>query len=184
MATKSARIRIVTKIDANSVDADARIDEVSRYTEDVTESRVSGEDASSLPLLNGVTDNAEGPIMSEVKGTLVKEDGQITISFATHLTGSFPSFVTYKFDEDNRDTLAVIRKSIGERVYYFSNECKRQTVVCEADGATFEISIYTKSLKNKLTYENGGYIELEYFAEIRGGVIEHCKEYLLCEPLM
>ena len=31
--------------------------------------------------------------------------------------------------------------------------------------------------------ENGGYIELEYFAEMRGGVIEHCKEYLICEPI-
>jgi hypothetical protein len=183
MLGKNVRIRIVTKIDANSVDADARIDEVSRYTSDVTESRVSDEDVASLPLLNGVTESAEGPIMSEVKGTLAKENGQLTLSFATHLVGSFPSFVTYKFDEDNRDTLAVIRKSIGERVYYFSNECKRQTVVCEAEGAAFEISIYTKSLKNKLTFENGGYIELEYFAEMRGGVIEHCKEYLICEPI-
>jgi hypothetical protein len=183
MLGKSVRIRIVTKIDANSVDADAHIDEVSRYTSDVTSVSVSDDDAPTLPLMNGISDNGDGPIMSEVKGNLVKENDEISLSFATHLTGSFPSFVTYKFSEDNRDTLTVIRKSIGERVYYFSNECKRQTVVCEAEGATFEISIYTKNLKNKLTYENGGYIEVEYFAEIRGGVIEHCKEYLLCEPL-
>ena len=72
---------------------------------------------------------------------------------------------------------------MGERVYYFSNECKRQAVVCEAEGESFEIAIHTKALRNKLLYEDGGYIEIEYYAEIRGGVIEHCKEYLLCEPI-
>ena len=55
-------------------------------------------------------------------------------------------------------------------------------MVYEDDKNKLELSLYTKMLKNCLTYENGGFIELEYFAEIRGGVVEHCREYILVEP--
>ena len=67
-------------------------------------------------------------------------------------------------------------------MYFFDKVCRRQSVVFDTDALSLELSIYTKSLKNGITFENGGCLEVEYYAELRGGMVEHCKEYVIVEP--
>jgi uncharacterized beta-barrel protein YwiB (DUF1934 family) len=179
---KPVRIRIVTKIDNGVKESDFMLDEISRYTMEAT----LGENAdeSENPIVNAINASDDGnPIMLEAKGTLYSEDGQIKLEYTSHLSAPFPTTVIYRFNEDTRNALTVQRQSLFERVYFFDTACKSQTVFYEAEGSSIELSIYTKSLKNHLNYEEGGYIEIEYFAQLRGGMLEHCREYVLVEPI-
>lgn len=183
MLSKPVRIRIVTKIDNSASESDLMLDEVSRYTVEAA-LPVSADDPIEMPVMNGMSASDDGnPIMLEAKGTLGFDNGDITLEYVSHLSGVFPTTVTYRFGENRRNALTVIRQSVYERVYFFENKCKGQTVFCEADDANVELSIYTKSLKNRLTYADGGFIEIEYFAQLRGGILEHCREYVLVEPI-
>ena len=179
---KPVRIRIVTKIDNGAKESDFMLDEVSRYTLEATLGE--GGDEADAPILNRLNASEDGnPIMLEAKGTLYSEDGQIKLEYTSHLSAPFPTTVTYRFGEDTRNALTVQRQSIFERVYFFDTACKSQTVFYEAEDSSIELSIYTKTLKNHLNYEEGGYIEIEYFAQMRGGMLEHCREYVLVEPI-
>ena len=184
MARKPVRVRVVTKIDSSALENEAILDEVTQYLGEGNGESSLTQDESGLPMMNEMTpSDDDGPTMLETKGYLNEDNGEITLEFASHLLGMLPTTVSYRFSDSERDVLTVTRGSIYERVYFFENKCRRQTVMYDADGISIELGIYTKMLKNNMTYENGGYIEVEYYADIRGGVVEHCKEYVLAEPI-
>ena len=184
MAKRSVLIRIVNKADNYLGDAGA-YDEVSKYIKDDIGSDDAEDIADSFGgdiwLGLGFEPDGDMPLMFETVGELSEEDGRITLTYQTEITGVFGTTVEYIFDKDNRDVLTTVKRSLFEEIYFFDGKTKRQTVVYEDDKNKLELSLYTKMLKNCLTYENGGFIEIEYFAEIRGGVVEHCREYILVE---
>ncbi len=183
MSSKAVKIRIVTKLESGLPNDKKYVDEISRYTEDGESVADMALECAELPVMDGIAAESDGPTMTEVKGQLTEQNGEITLEYYTHLSSLLPTYVKYMFYDNKRDVLTVSRSSMGERVYFFENKNKRQTVVCDTDNTSFELGIYTKSLKNFMTYENGGYIEIEYYAEMKGGLVEHCREYVLAEPI-
>ena len=185
MARKGVLIRIFNKVE-NFLSTPANIEEIERS---IKEELNEGEDGViSTPyqsdVFMGLSSDGDGdfPVMFESHGMLIKINNELSLNYTSELGAAFPVKVEYRFSEDNRDALAVVKSSLFEEIYFFDNRCKRQTVVYEGN-ADFELSLYTKTLKNSITYENGGCLEIEYYAEIRGGAVEHCKEYVIVEPI-
>lgn len=184
MSKKPVTIRMINKVE-NYLGSGAAYEEYERAVrEEIEEDGVLNVmNAFSGDCFMGICSDIEGdaPSVMETKGELVEINGNVSVIFCSELSGVFPTRVEYRFDNEKRNSLAVIKSSIFEEVYFFDSNCKRQTIVYEADNSGIELSIYTKSLKNGITYENGGCLEIEYFAEIRGGIVEHCKEYMIVE---
>ena len=180
MLNKPVKIKMVSKVDTNA-ENDTAIDEVSRYTDSIGPYADAAEDAAFILSNSGAEDG--NPVVSEYNGIISQDGDKITLEYLSHLASGFPTVVTYKFDVNKREFLTVCRRSIFERVYFFEKKCKRQVLVYKADNMDIELCIYTKKLKNNLYYEDGGYIEIEYYVEMRGGSLEHCKEYLLIESI-
>lgn len=186
MSKKPVTIRIINRVD-NYLSDTAVFDEYERAVREEIEAE--GEDAVvngySGDFFMGLCADSEGeaPQVFETEGEMSEADGLITIRYRSELSGVFPTVVEYRFGDDSRDSLAVVKMSLFDEVYFFDKHCKRQTVVYEADNNGIELSIYTKSLKNFISYDVGGCLEVEYYAEIRGGVVEHCREYVIVNPI-
>ena len=175
MASKKVLIRIINRTEGFL----GLPEEMANYG-----SEGEGEDALSEldeHLGLGFENNGEIPSMLETEAELESENGRITLSYYTELIGA-PSLVKYSFFEDDRDSLTVTRKQMLEDVYFFDGRSRRQTVIYNEESGAVEFSLYTKRLRNQLTYELGGFLEIEYYAEVRGGVVEHCREYVFVEP--
>ena len=184
MSKKRVRIRIVNKSDNYLGDAGA-YDEVSRYIKDDVGSEDAADVADSFGgdvwLGLGFEPDGDMPSMFETEGELEEQDGRITLRYTAALTGALGTNVEYSFDVNEKNVLTVVKRSLFEEIYFFDGNSKKQIVVYEDDRTKLELSLYTKYIKNQLTFANGGFIEIEYFAEMRGGVVEHCREYILVE---
>ena len=121
------------------------------------------------------------PSMLEVEGELEEKNGRLSLRVSTVLL-DLPTLVEYSFDENNRSSLTVHRSHVMDEVFFYSTEKRRQNVIIGGKGQCLEYSVYTKRLKNHLTFENGGFIDLEYYSEVKGGLFEHCREYIFVEP--
>lgn len=186
MQSKKVLIRIVNKADSYLADNVGGYDDLGKYAKEELGSEQADEIAANFNgdcfLGLGFDREEEAPAILETDGELIEEDGRITLKYSSMLTGPFGSEVLYSFEPDKRHALTVTRRSIFEESYFFDGRTRRQVVVYEDGRSKLELSLYTKSLKNQMTFENGGFIEIEYYAEIRGGVVEHCREYVFCEP--
>ena len=186
MSKKPVTIRIINRVD-NYLGGAAAFDEYEKAVRDEIEA--DGADSvidgcgGDFFMGLGSAPEGEAPMVLETEGTVSEVNGAITLSYLSEITGAFPTKVEYRFRDESRDSLAVVKSSLFEEVYFFERRCRRQMVVYEAENVGVELSIYTKSLKNGITYENGGCLEVEYYAEIRGGIVEHCREYVIVEPL-
>ena len=152
---------------------------------DVENAMADEESAVDFSEIDGQTafggEDGELPNMLETEAELEQQDGRISLRFFTELL-NFPARIEYSFDEADRSVLTVQRKQLMDEVYFFSTKKKRQTVVYGDGARRLDFSVYTKRLKNHLSYEMGGFIDVEYYSEVKGGVIEHCREYIFVEP--
>lgn len=186
MSKRSVKIRMINRVE-NYLSDSAALDEYERAMREELEAddeqalmgAVSGE------CFMGLCSDSDGeaPSIFETEGVMQEVNGAITISYRSEIGGVFPTLFEFRFNSDERDSLAVVKASLFDEVYFFEKRCKRQTIVYEAENNAVELSIYTKTLKNGITYEDGGCLEVEYYAEIRGGIVEHCKEFVIVEPV-
>ena len=183
MTKKQVIIRILNRIESNLGEAQL-IEECEKNIKKEATDEDELIDSFNGELWLGLGGEADGeaPFMLEAEGEMTENDGVITVSYSSVFSGMAGSKVEYRFEDGNRSFLTVKKTSFFEEVYFFDKVCRRQSVVFDTDALSLELSIYTKSLKNCITFENGGCLEVEYYAELRGGMVEHCKEYVIVEP--
>ena len=118
-------------------------------------------------------------ITFEPKNKLYK----MTLRFSPIIGGVKNTSQEYIFDKEKRESLTLVKDVIISETLFFSTEKKRQSVVTENEFGSFELNVYTKKLNNTVTFENGGYIELEYITEVKAYRVGYTKEYILVETV-
>ncbi len=189
MISKAVLVKILREIDrtAEPCVTDTRL--VCLEEDDETEENPSvceeceGEEISDVEEYC-VKDGAENvaPLILETKGVIAEDGDNVSVTYQTHLNEVLPSCITYSFNRKHLDALTVRTFQIGESFEFFTKG--RLQLFSEDESGTGEtVSRFTSVLKNHITYENGGYIELEYFDENSGAITAHCKEFLAVEPI-
>lgn len=181
MASKAITIRLIKKTDATVKGYPFPLDESG---EDMQEYLVDTENGGPDYLLrSGAKGNSEAPLMLETKGVITESGDNLSVTYETHLSEMIPSVVTYSFNKSKRDILTVKKQHVNEVIEFYTVNGKSQYCSIDSKNLEDDATRFTKSLKNYITYENGGYIELEYFDELDGEMFEYTKEYLIVEPV-
>lgn len=105
------------------------------------------------------------------QGTLVSEDGRITLSYdETELTGMEGSTTQVSFSEDTPELLTMLRSGTVRAALVFEQKV-RHICVYDTPIMPFELCIYARKVENHLTMD-GGNITLDYIVEFHGSDAE------------
>lgn len=156
-------------------------DETVAFEEKSNEAELEEESAEALSEYIVDSMDLNAPMILETKGIMTEEGDNVSITYQTHLNDMLPYCITYSFRKNNLDALTVRTFQIAESIDFFT---KGRLQLFAEDERTSRgiVSRFTSNLKNRITYENGGYIELEYFDEVDGELASHCKELIVVEP--
>ncbi|MBQ7161176.1 MAG: DUF1934 domain-containing protein [Clostridia bacterium] len=110
-----------------------------------------------------------GVIEYSTDGRLVLEGGRVRITYdePTGL-GMDDSTTSLIFDRDKPGFINMARSGGVTAGLTFDAEVPRQNCAVNAGVAGLEFCVCTRSVKNCVTPENGGKIELDYLIEFRG----------------
>ena len=183
MRTKSVKVKVLTNINNSGEDFLSVID-------GLKDDEGSDENENYLSeFINELSENedfvSQGKMSEymELEGTLSEDENRLSLRFSPIIGGVRNTSEEYLFEKSKRNSLTLIKDVIISETLFFSTEKKRQSVVTENEFGSFELNIYTKKLENTVTYDNGGYIELEYITEAKAFRIGYTKEYILVETI-
>ncbi len=106
---------------------------------------------------------------------------------ATDVDGNETVEITYTEDDsmENTRTTIVFTPSQNDRVSIIHDGPVMSSLICErgvrhitaykTPVMPFEVAVYAKSCEANLTYDHGGYIELDYLVELRGMDIQRTR---------
>ncbi len=115
-------------------------------------------------------------------GFLVLMEDRIEVIYdETELTGMEGSTTTISFSKDDPGVVTMLRCGSVSTALIFE-EGKRHLCAYDTGVVPFELCVFTKSVKNRIT-EAGGRLELQYLVEIRGAKAEQTQCVLEIRPL-
>lgn len=116
-----------------------------------------------------------------VRGTLVVEDGRLTLSYAEPQTSGMEGTTTQLlFNLDAPQRITLMRSGAVSTAMTFEPQ-QRHVTFYETDYFSFELCTVAAKVSNALTAA-GGTLDLVYFVELRGADMEHTHLSLCVEP--
>ncbi len=180
MATRPVSIKVIKKVETPIGDHIHTLEESGTLDTSVpTDEAIIKE----LSKAKSIFFTSDIPVILETKGVMTEQDGEISVMYETRLEESVPTIVSYSFKKANRNVLTVKKSSFAENIFFYETKRKTQwlgDVSKAVDGGSI---CFTKSLKNYISYDAGGYIDLEYYIEINGELFEYNKEFFIVEPI-
>ena len=116
-----------------------------------------------------------------VRGTLMQEQGRLTLSYAEPQTSGMEGTTTQLlFDLDRPQRITLMRNGAVSTAMTFEPQ-KRHVTFYDTEYFSFELCTVAAKVSNGLSCE-GGTLDLVYFVELRGADMEHTHLSLCVEP--
>ena len=124
------------------------------------------------------------PQYIETEGVISRENGTVRIILDdSYLVGDVESKIIFSFEEENPNSVIMVRTVLGNCAYVFDDKMRRQPCSCNVGIYPFEITVCTEDICNKITYEKGGTMIVDYNIDINGIPADGSKLKLKVEPI-
>lgn len=124
-------------------------------------------------------DNSVNEISFSTDGYISEENGCIELSYKeSELTGFEGSSTLISFNQRLPNQITMVRNGSYSTLLVFNSDVKRQRCVYNLNFLPpFELNVYTKYIKNNMTF-SGGEIIIDYFIEMAGIKTEYSHMYI------
>ncbi len=183
MQSRDVKVKVLTNINNSGEDFYSMLENADDENTDYRENNYLSEFVNDLAENEEFINEGKMSEYMELEGKLTEDSGKMTLRFSPIIGGVKNTSQEYIFDKEKRESLTLVKDVIISETLFFSTEKKRQSVVTENEFGSFELNVYTKKLNNTVTFENGGYIELEYITEVKAYRVGYTKEYILVETV-